>query len=131
MANAISVKRSYSGKTVRQTDMANAIRLMANAISVKRSYSGKKSPNGERQRHNGERHLAVMCINKILSAETVDARASKHITQQNSQIGEFPSKPQTFPISLKSPKSINNPTYIMNLLAYYRLIRFRPLTSLD
>ena len=40
-------------------------------------------------------------------------------------------KTPTFPISLKSPKSINNPTDIMKLLAYYRLIRFRPLTSLD
>ena len=44
MAIAISVTRSHSGKTVCQTDMANAIRLMANAISVKRSYSEKKTP---------------------------------------------------------------------------------------
>ena len=91
MANAISVTRSHSGKTVCQTDMANAIRLMANAISVKRSYS-EKNPNGERRRHNGERHLAVMCIDvkflRIpfqLSSNFIHPLAHKFIIQQSNQ----------------------------------------------
>ena len=51
-----------------------------------------------------------------------------HLTQQLTGRGISNQNPN-FPISLKSPKFIDNPTHIMELLAYYHLIRFRPLTS--